>query len=185
MITKHQIEENIKNGWAVIDGFPFHRVTIDGRVQTMFRGSFLTSEWRDMRPDTDKREGKGYKRARIIYQKKQSRQSVHRLVATYFIYNPESKAQVNHKNGVKDDNRAENLEWCTARENIVHAVETGLNPGVRGEQQGQSKLTQDSVLEIRDLLKSGIPQWKIAEKYHVHQMTISKINTGRLWRHVA
>lgn len=57
----------------------------------------------------------------------QKRVSLHRLVGLTFIPNPENKPEINHKNGVKTDNRITNLEWCTKKENIQHSFDMDLN----------------------------------------------------------
>jgi hypothetical protein len=63
----------------------------------------------------------GYLAIPLLKNNKQKMFSVHRLIATIFIPNPENKKCVNHKNGIKTDNRIENLEWCSYSENNLHA----------------------------------------------------------------
>lgn len=68
----------------------------------------------------------GYYNVGLCKNNKRSCRKVHRLVAEAFIPNEEGKPQVNHKDGNKRNNNVENLEWVTSRENLVHALDTGL-----------------------------------------------------------
>ena len=62
----------------------------------------------------------GYAHLDLRKNKKARTFSVHRIIAESFIPNPENKAEVNHKNGIKSDNRVENLEWVSRSENLLH-----------------------------------------------------------------
>ena len=106
---------------------------------------------------------------------------VHRLVATAFIENTENKPYVNHKDGIKTNNYADNLEWCTAKENSIHSIEVGLfNP--YGEDNNISKLKDKDVIEIVNLMKEGkLKQTEIAKKYKVDKGTIQDIKFGKTW----
>ena len=75
---------------------------------------------------------KGYNRLTIRGIKEENHR-IHRLVAIQYIPNPENKSTVNHKNGIKTDNRIENLEWNTQGENIRHAFSNGLNVNKKGK----------------------------------------------------
>jgi len=109
---------------------------------------------------------------------------VHRIVATAFIENPFNKPQVNHKDGIKDNNHAENLEWCTAKENIIHSFLDNKRVPTRGQNNFLSKLIDSEVFEIKKLIESGIPKPEIAKRYNVTERTIRDINNQKTWKHI-
>jgi len=127
---------------------------------------------------------KGYKKVNICLNGKKIIFMAHRLVATYFIENPLGKEQVNHINGIKDDNRVENLEWCTGSENIRHAMKTGLAKNF-GTGSYKSKLTDKQVLKIRELYSHGIEINEIVKDIGiVMRSTIMMVIKRKTWKHI-
>lgn len=153
--------------------------------------------------------GTGYHIVNIYYEKGKSvSKLIHRIVATAFIPNPENKREVNHINGDKLDNRVENLEWATPKENTQHAIRMGLMPirdisllrngwllkrdeiitrqsiRVSGEGNPSRKLTKKDVLHIRDLYKQGLTACQIAKKLSLKRMNVTDIIKGTTWASV-
>lgn len=81
----------------------------------------------------------GYYCATLSLNGKHKTFTIHRLVAQAFIPNPENKPQVNHKDGNKLNNCVENLEWCTNKENHIHAWKIGLQKKRFGKYNDKSK----------------------------------------------
>lgn len=125
---------------------------------------------------------KGYPMAVLFTGRQRTLRLVHRLVADAFIANPRNLPQVNHKNGIKTDARAENLEWTTNSENMKHAYRTGLHPV--GSDLRHAKLNADKVREIRRLAVAMHPNTEIARMFNVARTTVRQVLSGRSWAHV-
>lgn len=126
--------------------------------------------------------------------------SVHRLVWISFNGPILEGLEPNHKNGVKSDNRLDNLELMTHKENMTHASKNGLLKSKSGENNGRAKLTDDEVREIREIYEelktsSGTRRGKrkrapfgtkalLSKKYNVTEDTIKQIIAGNTWGHL-
>lgn len=116
----------------------------------------------------------GYARASLAFGGKPFWCSVHTLVAEAFLGHNPGGLTVNHKNGVKSDNRVSNLEWATRRRQGQHAVQRGL--------QSRAKLTIAAVSAI--LASPSTPNSVWMEQFGVSRAAIQNVRTGRTWAHV-
>lgn len=96
--------------------FPHLTLYEDGRLY-----NHKTKKFKKWTKDTN-----GYMKTQIWVCGKPKNVHQHRLLAQSFIPNPNDKPQVNHKNGIKNDNRLDNLEWVTQSENGKHSFANGL-----------------------------------------------------------
>ena len=101
---------------------------------------------------------------------------IHRLIAETFIPNPENKPQVNHINGIKSDNRVENLEWVSGSENIQHAFNTGL------KKYRPRRMDRAGVIAAREAWEAGFPKKEIAEYFKIAYCTLINIIDGRTYK---
>lgn len=111
--------------------------------------------------------------------------SVHRLVAEAFHGAPPEGAVACHRNGIRDDNRAENLRWDTPAGNVRDAIRHGTHQGNLGERKNLAKISPGCVARIRDMIAARVPQTQIGLWFGLSQSTISNIATGKLWRHTS
>jgi hypothetical protein len=165
--------------WKRIKEYPKYLISNEGRIKSFWhkKPRILKLGW----------EPNGY--AHICLYKDDGTSKFHRvscLVAQIFIPNPDNLPEVNHKNGIKSNNKTDNLEWCTSSYNIKHSYDIRLRAGVnvKGSINGRAKLTEEDVPIIRDMLVNNIPQACIAERFGITQPQISLIKLNKRWTHV-
>lgn len=123
-------------------------------------------------PATDKA---GYIRVALSKHNKLMTYPVHRLVALTHIPNPLGYKEINHKDGIKANNCADNLEWCNRSHNINHAVATGLLVQKLGADNKQSKFSHDDRQTIMKMISKGMNPKTVADLMGCHFGTIYKI----------
>lgn len=156
--------------WKDVEGFEgLYRVSNEGVLMSLPRWGTKGGIVKRIRTDT------GYEKYILCKDGKVYTKRVHRLLAQHFIANPENKPYINHIDGNPLNNTLDNLEWVTPKENSQHAVRTGLI-NAKGENHPQAKLTDQEVLEIRDLYKNKIyKQREIGAMYGVSHTHVCAI----------
>lgn len=164
--------------WAPIEGWPYE-VSDHGRVRHA-RTKLVRRVDRSSR----------YDRIELYDAPRSTKVLVHHLVATAFLDKPPGPVgrgrnhyQINHCDGDRRHNAPGNLEWLTHADNHRHAAAAGLK--ARGERHGNAILNVAKVRRIRDRLRRGDRHQDIAAEVGVSRPTVTAINAGRVWGHVA
>lgn len=150
------------NKWTEIKNYPNYVITDDGKVKSKITNKILTGGLNEA----------GYVCFTLKNENGKRIERAHRLVAETFIKNPKDEKIVNHINGIKTDNRVENLEWCSLLHNVQHAYENGL----MSHKTNYKKLTDNDVKEIRELYKNtNHTYYSLAEIYDLSYSYVGRI----------
>ena len=114
---------------------------------------------------------------------------VHKFITLSFLGARSEGMEVNHKDGIKTNNNICNLEYCTRSENMVHAFANGLEKPMRGELNGNAKLTKDNVIHIRTTAMNGGRYYgrkALADMYGITEAHVKDVATSKsLWSEVS
>lgn len=155
--------------WKTILTHPNYEISNLGRVKNT-----KTNEFKQVKPDKN-----GYIKVTLYPGNKVF--MVHRLVAEYFLSNPNNKPCVNHIDCIRHNNFVTNLEWVTYVENAKHTIKSGNNPDFNGANNPRAKFTEQDILDIRADDSSVAC---LSKKYNVSETAITNIKNGTRYKNV-
>jgi hypothetical protein len=157
--------------WRTIPEWPAYETSSDGRIRHEDRRRQLKAHCNHG----------GYPMVSLYRDGKGTTTAVHRIVAMTFLGERPTGYTINHKDGNKLNNSVENLEFVTLKENREHAIRLGL--WGFGERNGNSKLTKDQVIRIRELYGT-MPHYKLARLFGIQKSTTMAIGKRKIWKHI-
>ena len=172
-----------------IPGYRGYLATPDGKIWSKWRGGNGSQNGPQYEPRL-----LSLHRSNGVYRSVQLRNSigeydshyVHRLILMTFSGAPERGQEARHLNGNCLDNRIENLQWSSHKDNcqdrIAHGTQT--RKGLAGELNGRAKLSTRDVIRIRNLRARGKTLTAIAEQFDISHVLVSRIARGQAWGHV-
>lgn len=179
-----------KEEWRDIKGYEGHyQISNLGRVKSLY---FKNRQGKIFREKILKQnfDNMGYLFVGLSNNGTLKTTKIHRLVAETFIDNPNNYKTINHINGVKTDNRVENLEWCTQKYNVQQAYKNGLGKGKKEWDSPLSKKVNQYTLD-GEFIKTWACTKQIERELGFKNSNISACCNGRLvkaynfiWRYV-
>jgi len=168
--------------WKQITGYEnLYEVSNLGRVKSLIRTKHIKED-RIMKPTA---HCTGYQIIGLTVNGKQKLFRLHRIVALHFCEKKDDCDVVNHKNGIKDDNKASNLEWTTVSGNTSHSFAMGLQSVRRGQESNLSVLSESDVIKIREKFKEGgYTKKQIGLLFNVSRTCIHHIVNRINWKHI-
>jgi hypothetical protein len=176
----HMINET----WRDIKGYEgLYAISSTGRVKRLARDRIIATGVNKPLKEKEIKtfEGKlGYIHVNLWKNGQMKQHRIHRLIMLAHAEKPKGKNVINHIDGDKTNNALQNLEWCTYRENTIHAYKTGLAKGKRGIENSQGRLTNEEVISMRKLYATGnYTQKEIGEIYGISRRHAGDIVNGK------